>query len=224
MRHCTASRHRPDSLVRGTTMRLAFAAALCWALTTTSLLTPQRAIAQEAAARPCTEIQNDADRLACYDRSLRPARPAPAAASPPAAAPQAAAPQGTAPQSAPAAAATAPTAASGSLHTAREIEPRAAREAHAATPAAPAAPVAPATTGADASGIVPIVVVEVHTVLGRNDKVFTTDGGAKWVQTDNVRLSYPEPPFSAQIKPGVLGSNFLVTGEGQRAVRVRSAD
>ena len=40
---------------------------------------PQRAAAQSA---PCTAIQDDAERLACYDRALRAAPPAPAAQTP----------------------------------------------------------------------------------------------------------------------------------------------
>ena len=67
----------------------------------------------------------------------------------------------------------------------------------------------------------PIVVVNVRQLAGRNDKVFTTDLGAVWVQTDNVRFNYPEPPFEAQIKPGVMGSFFLVTNDRNRAIRVK---
>ena len=49
-------------------------------ITSAALLAPHRALAQDS-ARPCTEIENDTERLACYDRALRPARaPAPAAA------------------------------------------------------------------------------------------------------------------------------------------------
>ncbi len=194
----------------------ALAAVACATLTTTAgVLLPQRALAQAA----CTEIDNDSERLACYDRALRPARAAPAGAPRAAAAPQA--PVAAAP--APSAAATAPT--NNELGTARSVEQRKARDVRAAAAAAAAPPAAPSAAGAPASaldpGIVPIVIVNVRALPGRNDRVFTTDGGVVWVQTDNAKLAFPETPFDAQIKPGAMGSYFLVTSERNRAIRVR---
>src|SRR5688572_31408618 len=73
------------------------AAALVGALliATSAALPPHTAAAQGAV--PCTAIDDDAERLACYDRALRgtpapAATPAPARAAPPAAAAPSAAP------------------------------------------------------------------------------------------------------------------------------------
>ena len=160
--------------------------------------------AQHAAAQsaPCTAIQDDAERLACYDRALRAASPAPAAAA--ASAPAAQAPAAQAP------AAQAPAA------------------------QAPAAPVtqtpAPASTGTPASPAnaakdsIPIVIVAVRTLPGRETS-FTTKDGATWVQTDSQRIyGLPDTPFDAELKPGVVGSTFLVPKTGARAIRVKSVE
>ncbi len=129
------------------------------------------AFAQSAV--PCAAIENDADRLACYDEALRPAAPAPSAAPAPAAA-----------------------------------------------RAAPAAPRAGAPAD-DRS--VPIVVVAMRALPGR-EATFTTEDGAAWVQIDNQRLAgFPATPFAAEIRPGSMGSNFLVPKERGRAIRVRLA-
>jgi hypothetical protein len=200
---------------RATGRLAALAALACASLTTAVVLLPHRALAQAA----CTEIENDSERLACYDRALRPARPAAAEAQRAAAAPQA--PVAAAP--APSAAATAPS--GNEIGTARSVEPRKAREARAAAAAAAAPPAAPGAPGAPAAtpdaGIVPIVIVHVRALPGRNDRAFTTDGGVVWVQTDNAKLTFPETPFDAQIKPGAMGSYFLVMSERNRAIRVR---
>jgi hypothetical protein len=203
---------------RSTAHLAALAAVACATLTTAAgVLLPQRALAQAA----CTEIENDSERLACYDRALRPARAAPAEAPRAAAAPRA--PVAAAP--APSAAATPPT--NRELGTARSVDQRKARDVRAAAAAAAAPPAAPSAAGAPASasaqdaGIVPIVIVNVRALPGRNDRVFTTDGGVIWVQTDNAKLAFPETPFDAQIKPGAMGSYFLVTNERNRAIRVR---
>jgi hypothetical protein len=186
-----------------------------------ALLAPHRALAQDS-ARPCTEIENDTERLACYDRALRPARaPAPAAAPTSAAAPQAPLAQAPAP-AAPAAAAPAPAPAAA----APAVVAGAAVASGAATPpptaAAPAtAAAAPAPAQSSPPEIMPIVVVNVRQLAGRNDKVFTTDLGAVWVQTDNVRVTYPEPPFEAQIKAGMMGSFFFTVDDRHRSVRVK---
>jgi hypothetical protein len=168
----------------------AFAAAVIIALTTA--LPPQRAEAQ--AGPPCTAIENDAERLACYDRALRtPSAPAPAPAAPAAAAPAPTAPAPTVPATPP----TAPAQAS-------------------APPAAPA-------DGDDDDRIVPIVIVGVRALPGR-EAIFTTEDGATWVQTDSQRVgNLPKTPFAAELKPGRMGSHFLVPKEHGRAIRVRNA-
>src|SRR5262245_28184320 len=116
---------------------------------------------------PCTAIENDAERLACYDKALRPAAaPAPATTATPA--PRAAAP-------------TPPS-------TNERRQERQVRESAAATPApAPTAPAAPRAGATADEGIVPIVIVGVRTLPGR-ETTFTSEDGTAWVQTDSQRL------------------------------------
>jgi len=161
---------------------------------------------------PCTAITDDAERLACYDRALRGAPPA---TTPP---PAAAAPtQNTAPAAAaPAAAAPAAAAAAAPITTQPE---RTVRESTA--PAAPAAPVAGGTRAEPQ--IVPLVIVDWRALPGREAN-FTAQDGSIWIQTDSQRLTgIPDPPFDAELKPGAMGSYFLVPKEQGRAIRVRSA-
>jgi hypothetical protein len=153
---------------------------------------------QPAAAQgavPCTAIEDDAERLACYDRALRPA---------PAARPAAAAPAAIA---APAATEVAPS----GERTVRQS----------AAPVAPAAPVAGAATSADS--VVPIVIVGVRALPGR-ETIFTTEDGATWVQSDSQQIvGLPDAPFEAEIQPGAMGSRFLRPKDFPRRIRVRSA-
>jgi hypothetical protein len=188
--------------------------------------TPQLAFAQSS--RPCTEIQNDAERLACYDRSLRPAQPAQQPAQPAAQpVPRAAQPAARAPAAQPARepvaearnAAAAP--AQTEVSTDRR-DPRKGRQARAEAAAIAAATAAPSKTDRSTDEpLVPIVVVKMRTIPGSGDSVFTTDNGITWVQTDNSKLSFPEVPFNAQIKPGVMGSYFLLMEDRNHGVRVR---
>src|SRR5262245_1270813 len=158
---------------------------------------PPRAAAQSA---PCTAIQDDAERLACYDRALR---AAPAAPSPQSPAAQAPAAQSTAPQSS-SAAVTAPSASA-----------PAASSAGATSPASAATATAAPTQ--EANKIVPIVVVSVRVVPGRA-AVFTTRDGATWVQNDGQTITgLPDTPFDADLKPGAMGSQFLVPKDFGRA-------
>ena len=67
----------------------------------------------------------------------------------------------------------------------------------------------------------PIVVVGVRAQPGRA-AVFTTRDGATWVQNDGQSLTgFPDTPFDAELKPGAMGSQFLVPKNGGRAIRVR---
>ncbi len=155
---------------------------------------------QPAAAQavPCTAIADDAERLACYDRALR-APQAPAAPTPAAAVPT------------PAAAATAPSAASN--------PPAATAPARVSSTAA----AAPTAQRGDAEAIVPIVVVGVRTLPGR-ETTFTAQDGTIWVQTDSQRIAaLPETTFDAELKPGAMVSTFLLPKGQGRAVRVRRA-
>ena len=143
-------------------------------------------VAQNA---PCTAIQDDAERLACYDRALRAGSPAPQAPAPAAPVTQAPAPAAQAPA--------------------------------AQAPAAPTSPAPATTSAANPDKVTPIVIVSVRTLPGRETS-FTTKDGATWVQTDSQRIyGLPETPFDAELKPGVVGSTFLVPKVGARAIRVR---
>jgi hypothetical protein len=163
-------------------------------------------------AVPCTAIENDVERLACYDRALRGA-PAAAPAAAPAEPPVRRAPREAAAPSPPAAPAAAPA-------SAPEPPVRDRRIRESTAPAAPAAPVAGRDDDAE---IVPIVIVGVRTLQGR-ETTFTAEDGSIWVQTDSQRiLRLPDPPFTAELKSGAMGSRFLVPEGRTRAIRVRSA-
>jgi hypothetical protein len=91
-------------------------------------------------------------------------------------------------------------------------------------PAAAAATRAPATGspggGAAASEERLVTVVEVRSGAP-NAALFVMDDGSIWRQTDSRRFMPLDVPFAAQIRPGALGSFFLVPTERGRAVRVR---
>ena len=92
-----------------------------------------------------------------------------------------------------------------------------------ATPA-PQSTQAPATQTKRDEGVVPIVVVGVRTLQGR-ETTFTAKDGGVWVQTDSQRIvGLPDTPFDAELKPGAMGSQFLVPKGGARAIRVRPVE
>jgi hypothetical protein len=114
---------------------------------------------------------------------------------------------------------------------ARSTAPAPAASASSSAPAAAApaaAASAPATartssTDAEEEAIVQIVVVGMRALPGRETN-FTAEDGTVWVQTDSQRLAgFPATPFAAELKPGAMGSYFLVPKERGRAVRVRQA-
>jgi hypothetical protein len=151
---------------------------------------------------PCTAIQDDTERLACYDRALRggaaPTAPAPTAAPP---------------------AADAPTLGTNDQRGERRIRSSTATPA----PAAPTVNVPPAAGNVgrgNGDELIPIVVVNVRALPGR-ETTFTDRDGTRWVQTDSQRIvNLPDAPFDANLKRGAMGSFFLVPEEG-RAIRVR---
>jgi hypothetical protein len=153
-----------------------------------------------AQSAPCTTIADDAERLACYDRALRassaqPVTPAPAVQAP-------ATP--VQPSNAPAPSTQAP--------------------ASAPTPAATAATAAAEPQRDAAKEAIAIVVVGVRTLPGR-ETAFTVQDGTTWVQTDSQRVvGLPATPFDAVLRPGAMGSKFLVPKDGPRGIRVRSVD
>jgi hypothetical protein len=192
------------------------------ALAACAVLHAPHAAAQAQNAKRCTTIDSDAERLACYDRALRPTT-APARAPTPVAAATAPPPAATLP---PAAAAPSTAIATENRATRREREVRESTASAApvapAPPAAPAAPAArraPAPAKEDAPDIVPIVIVQIRALPGRG-ATFVTDKGETWVQTDAQR-QWPDVPFKAAIKPGSMGSVFLVPNDYARSFRVR---
>jgi hypothetical protein len=163
-------------------------------------------------AVPCTQLADDAERLACYDRALR-ATPATSAPAEAAAVPAAAVP---ATQADSTATATVPAAEP-------SRQPRQVREATA--PAAPAPPAPPAatsdTSNTSENPIIPIVIVGTRALPGRETTFILADG-TSWVQNDSQRITgLPDTPFEAELKPGAVGSYFLVPKERGRAIRVR---
>jgi len=196
------------------------------ALAACAALHAPQAAAQAQNAQRCTTIDNDAERLACYDRALRPA-PAPARAPAPVTAATAPAPAVTpAPAAAPATAAPSTAIATENRATRREREVRESTASAApvapappAVPAAPAARRAPTPAKEETADIVPIVIVQIRSLPGRG-ATFVTDKGETWVQTDAQR-QWPDVPFKAAIKPGSMGSVFLVPNDYARSFRVR---
>lgn len=69
-----------------------------------------------------------------------------------------------------------------------------------------------------------VLVVDVNTSIpGR--AIFVTDGGERFEQTTGRSdLFLPSTPFEASIRPGAMGSSFLVPAGQRRAIRVSSDD
>lgn len=156
-------------------------------------------------ALECARIEQDRERLRCYDDALRPAAAAAPARTAPAA--PAASAAGRSAEAPPSAATAAPA----------ERAPRTVE-----VPARTAPPPATART-AEARTAEPepvrVRVVEARG-LAANRLLFVTDDGQMWRQTDGRRARLDEPPFTAEIRPGALGSWFLVP-EDRPAIRVR---
>jgi hypothetical protein len=170
-----------------------------------------------AQSQPCTAIQNDAERLACYDRALRATSPAPTAPAATASAPTSPAASAAQAPAAPVTQAPPPAA------QAPATQPPAAQAPAAQAPAAPAAQASTATSASSANPdrVIPIVVVNVRALQGRETS-FTTQDGATWVQTDSQRIyGLPDTPFDAELKPGAVGSTFLLPKSSNRAIRVK---
>jgi hypothetical protein len=97
------------------------------------------------------------------------------------------------------------------------------RDAAAAAPAAPAAPAGRRGEPA-AEAVVPVVIVSMRALPGR-PVMFMTEDGTAWVQTDSQRVvGLPATPFPAEMRPGAVGSTFLVPKERGRAIRVRAVE
>lgn len=196
-------------------------------------LSPVVTRAQEpGGAVACPTIENDHDRLACYDRAMRGAVHTPEPAAAPAAttttapantgsvAAAAAATAVVAPAAG--AAAPAPTATATPSSTI-STSPHNARNTHAGTPGQPPAPPTfDPVTGAP-TGIIPIVVLSTRSRPGLGTE-FTTDKGGVWVQTESKTLNLPSAPFNAELQPGSFGSTFLVVPDRKLGIRVRNSD
>jgi hypothetical protein len=219
--HTAVSPTRPD---HDTSPRRKAAASTCAAVTKLCLAALAGYAGMAAFAQggvPCTAIVDDAERLACYDKALRPAPPTAPAATPAPVAP-AATPPAAAPRAATREVATpSPTSERREERRVRESATSAPPAAPAAPPAAPAAPTASRAGASDDEAVVPIVIVSMRALPGR-EATFTAEDGTSWVQTDGQRLiGLPDPPFAAELKPGTMGSVFLVPAERGRAIRVR---
>ncbi|HEX7079495.1 MAG TPA: hypothetical protein VF329_00575 [Gammaproteobacteria bacterium] len=189
-----------------------------------ALLVATAAEAQEVldAARECAAITDEAARLDCYDRALGRARGAEPGE------PQASEPtparsgverdrqRSAEPSRPPAERGVRDAAERGVREPAERSVPDTAEER------AQAASAASAAANDEEAGVVPVTIVEVRP--RRDGAVFTTDDGEFWVQIDGRRFSTPDTPFAAQIRPGALGSHFLVPDDGGRAIRVRRVD
>jgi hypothetical protein len=212
-------------------------------------LLPCAGRAQEAGSVACPSIDNDQERLACYDRSLRgaprapspTAAPAPSVQAPPpaptvapaASAPVAAAPTGTGAVSA-AATTTAVTASAASQASAAgagstaaatpsstvSTAPHTARNKHAGSPPSPDAPPTLNPYTGQPTGVMPIVVLSTLVRPGFPTE-FTTDTAGVWVQTETKSLpNLPKAPFNAQLEPSKFGGSFLVVPDRKLGIRV----
>ena len=201
--------------------------------------------AQEAGGVACPSIDNDQERLACYDRSMRgaphapsptatpvpsvqapqaaptvaPAAPAPAPVAPPSTGPVAAAAATTA--VAASAASQGPAAgAAATPPSTLSTAPHNPRNKHAGSPPSPDAPPTLDPLTGQPTGIMPIIVLSALVRPGFPIE-FTTDRAGVWVQTETKSLpNLPKAPFNAQLEPGKLGGAFLVVPDRKLGIRV----
>ncbi len=143
----------------------------------------------------CARLENDAQRLACYDRAA--AAPAAGTQERPVRQTQQAQPAAPAATTAPARQAAPPQTTTPSVAT----EPAREREAR------------------EAPETVPVVVASVRTTRGRG-ATFITDNGEVWKQSDSHSYRLPDAPFNATIAPGAVGSYFLTPENRRTAIRV----
>ena len=203
MRKSTKPLWLDDDTPRPAVMRT-IAALSALLLSTQPAAAQQQGTDRDAASRACAQIQSDPDRLDCYDSVFRRAEERAAANA-----------------LVPAPATHDEQRASGSIERAARTAPR---PTAAPTPQAADAPArSPSAPAAGARGEperIPVVVVALREIPGRN-VVFTTDDGNVWIQTDGRSNYYPNVPFQAELRPGAMSSHFLVPNERGRAVRVR---
>ena len=162
-------------------------------------------IAAAADAVDCRSIEDNSERLACYDRLSAPPVPPPPPA--PQAAPQAAPQEAPAPQQVPDQAAATPSAAK------------------------PAAPPAAAVILDDSIGKERVtasedkekVLVAGHVSSCREDRSgkyrFYFDNGQIWLQKDNKRVPWKECDFDVTIEKDFFGYKMLEAGDG-KAIRI----
>jgi len=75
----------------------------------------------------------------------------------------------------------------------------------------------------DAGGVMTVLVTEVHTnELGGTSIV--TDDGRVWRRVSRARARFPEVPFPAQLEGGSFGSYFLASPNREFRVRVALRD
>jgi hypothetical protein len=157
-------------------------------------------------ARECSALSSDTARLACYDAVLRDGRGPAAGAS--SAAPAARADRGS-PTTVPPPQAPQGGSAAESVGQVEIPAPRTSAE----TRPRPGRQVIEEPTA------YPVTIVDIPRT--RPETVFVTEDGDIWIQNDTRRLNLPDTPFAAELRPGALGSYFLVPEGSSRAVRVR---
>ncbi len=186
---------------------------------------------QPGGAVACPSIENDHDRLECYDHAMRgtahapePAQaPAPTPAQAPAPAAAAVPVVGAAAVGAAAAHAAETTAAPAATTSSTiSTSPHNPRNTTAATPPQPGAPPTfDPSTGAP-TAIFPVVVLSALSRPGFGTE-FTTDKGGVWIQMETKPLTLPNTPFTAELQPGKFGSTFLVLPNRKLGIRVRAS-
>jgi hypothetical protein len=162
----------------------------------------------EDALTACTELNDTTARLACYDRVLRAAddeAPAPSPAE---------------------ASVSTPSSASRSA-----VSPAPAVETETTTIVVPPnSPVPTGETRGSASSRVPerggrstvTIVAAVENLSGL--VIFTTEDGDVFEQVSRRGARYDEPPFSAELESGAMGSYFLTPENYRNRIRVRLRD
>jgi len=184
-----------------------------------TLLAPCGASAQSeagvlAGVRACQNVVDAADRLACYDTLLPPARDAVGRAASPAARAE---PVDRAPTPAPRA-----------ESVERVSSPTARVESAPPEPAPAQVAAAPARRPPEPESVAvseqTARIVEVRAIRP-GSAVFLAEDGRIFQQTDsNSRLRLPEAPFDAELEEGFLGAKFLKVADDGPRVRVTLRD
>ncbi len=161
------------------------------------------------ALEACAAMDDQAERLACYDAVLRVEAPAASATDPVPSERRPVSDMRSPPQAAPAAEHTVQDA----VPTPIEALPESVAETH----------VRLANERRDAGAAFSVRVVNrVENLSGLS--VFVADSGAIYEQVSPRRGNYPEPPFMAELEPASRSTYWLRTAAGGRTIRVTERD